>query len=313
MSPTSLKLYESDPVEYYLKHMAVHRAPRIPQTRAMSIGSAFDAMVKDELHKRIFGSPYPGDLFETQVEACNRDWARVHGPRVYAMYVSCGLFADLLGELAGAVSVRMETEIRFTLDSDPSGSGVSTPLMGKPDLFAWLGSGAPYCLDWKINGYCSRAAVSPPAGYVMSRDSTPSLGSRSHGRAHPSVQAMVCDGVLLDVAGSLGQDDATQIMTYALGMGCPVGDTKLIAAIDRMTGVGGGDGSGATTTPAMRGSRYRFRIKDAQWSAMRTRYATAWTRITARDFLPLEQMQLLDHMYDPSRSGDDAFCMSMDR
>jgi hypothetical protein len=47
-------------------------------------------------------------------------------------------------------------------------SGV--PLFGKPDVFFMNAEGAHVVFDWKVNGYCSKSAVSPAPGYKRIRD-----------------------------------------------------------------------------------------------------------------------------------------------
>lgn len=56
ISPTALKLYRDNRDEYYLRYLADTKSPRDGQTQPMSIGSAFDAYVKSDIHTKLFGA-----------------------------------------------------------------------------------------------------------------------------------------------------------------------------------------------------------------------------------------------------------------
>ena len=55
LSHSSLALWAKDKDEFYIKHLAETRAPRIAQEVYMSVGGSFDAYVKAALHERLFG------------------------------------------------------------------------------------------------------------------------------------------------------------------------------------------------------------------------------------------------------------------
>ena len=173
LSPTSLKKFEGNPDDAYLTYLADHKPPRLPQTLPMSVGSAFDAYVKSYLHNALFGNYGAGDayardaIFEKQVEAHNRDWAKLAGEHVFKDYLACGALSDLMLELSTAVNQpRFEFEIKGPIETRIGG----IPMLGKPDVFFINSEGARVVYDWKVNGYCSNSPTSPMPGYVMVRD-----------------------------------------------------------------------------------------------------------------------------------------------
>lgn len=165
LSPSAIETWQSNREEYYLRYLAEIRPPSIPQSQAMSIGSAFDAYVKSELAKRLFGDPGDQDfdtLFPLQVEPHNRDWALEHGKIAFEAYRETGAYRDLLVELLAA-----SQEPRF--ESTVQGEINGVPFLGKPDLFYVSSAGAHVILDWKVNGYCSNNGAGPKKGYVWCR------------------------------------------------------------------------------------------------------------------------------------------------
>lgn len=192
LSPTSIGLYLTDPETFYVKYLSPYR-PREKQTQAMSIGSAFDANVKAYLYKNLVlkdGDPneephktfLQEELFTKQVEPHNRDWAKEHGMYTFMQYKSLGALPDLFTDLKAAydstgVFPVFETSIQETIDG--------VPLLGKPDLYFKIPNPSDpdkhklVIFDWKVNGYCSKAPVSPVAGYIRIR------GGRTSGQAHP--------------------------------------------------------------------------------------------------------------------------------
>ena len=43
LSYSSMTLWEKNPEEFYLRYLAEHPAPRLPQEPPMAVGAAFDA------------------------------------------------------------------------------------------------------------------------------------------------------------------------------------------------------------------------------------------------------------------------------
>lgn len=173
LSPTSVSVYLEDPKEYYLRYLADARPPRDPQTKPMSVGSAFDAYVKAYLVERIFGKDAKPEfafeaLFESQVEPHNRDWAREAGLNCMEQYMQLGALADLCVMLDTAIN-----EPRFEIDvyGNVTFNGRTIRVRGKPDCFFVNDRGMRIILDWKVNGYCANRTTSPMQGYVNLRQS----------------------------------------------------------------------------------------------------------------------------------------------
>ena len=132
ISPSQIALFEKNPEEWYCQHGSDIRAPKAPQTNYMSIGSAFDAYTKSEMHSIIFGvgadPRFEFDaIFTDQVEEQNRDWARENGRYVFESYKVSGAYDELLKLVKSSdCTPEFETKISSTVEG--------IPLLGKPDL-----------------------------------------------------------------------------------------------------------------------------------------------------------------------------------
>jgi len=242
LSPTSIALFFSNITEFYLNYLAENRPPRIPQTRPMSVGSAFDAHCKSFLHERLFGKGHDSRfaldaIFEAQVESQNRDWAREAGAHAFECYRQSGALADLMLELQGAVGPpRFELEVRGVIEGVREGStfeSAGVMFLGKPDVRFVSRGGAHVVFDWKVNGYCSQA--SPMQGYVRLRERQPA-GQYRHSSAHRNAQVMSHQGVMINVASYLEHFDpdwARQLSIYAWLCGEEVGG-NFVAAVDQL-------------------------------------------------------------------------------
>lgn len=161
LSPSSLDLWETDRREYYIKYLG-NKIPSVPQTNAMAIGSAFDAYIKAALFERLGSgtcracAPFD-QLFAASVEAHNRQVAKRDGLLVFNDYVR-------LGALDGLIKLMEYMDVReVVLEGDKTVEVQGVPLRGKLDM--WVkGSRGSFILDWKVNGYYSKA--SPKPGYV---------------------------------------------------------------------------------------------------------------------------------------------------
>ena len=141
ISPSGISLWKKEgPESFYVKYLADTKLENEPQTRPMSIGSAFDAYCKSYLYEKIYGVSHNTQfdfesIFETQVESCNRDWARVHGKKCFDDYTKSGALYDLLHELSQASdNPRFEFSVQGGVKSahvDASG----LVLLGKHDCY----------------------------------------------------------------------------------------------------------------------------------------------------------------------------------
>jgi len=151
LSPSSLACFYNDRTAYYLRYLADNRPPREKQTKPMAVGSAFDAYVKAHLEKCLFGKELFEELFESQVEEHNRDWAREAGKHVFDAYRVSGALKDLLIELQQS---KEPPVFEGTINEEVNG----VPLLGKPDVFFINKYDAHIIFDWKVNRQCRKTS-----------------------------------------------------------------------------------------------------------------------------------------------------------
>lgn len=256
ISPTSLNLWESDRTEFYLSRLAENRPPKRPQTRPMSIGSAFDAYVKSFLHEHIFGKDPEFELetiFESQVDPCNRDWAWINGEYVFKEYKRLGALNDLMFELAKAsTKPQFEFTVQHNVVHETNLKGI--PILGKPDIFFTTSEGAQGIYDWKVNGYCGRYSKSPEPGFIRIR------GGRGTGCAHKNAVLGLYKGLEINIGEYLENVNPTwadQLTIYGWTLKVPVGDT-VITGIDQLVCKPG------DPYPTIRVAQHRTRVS-VQW------------------------------------------------
>lgn len=149
LSPSSLKTWEEDRREYYIRYLSV-RVPRPLQTVQMALGSAFDGLVKNEIERR-YGLTLRD--YTAQVEAHQRDAVAGPAQRIMDWYM------PYVGRLLIVGEPHCETDLGHVINyKRASGVVAAVPLRGKPDL--WWGDTMH---DWKVNGFYSEA--SPAPGY----------------------------------------------------------------------------------------------------------------------------------------------------
>ena len=236
LSPSALSCWKNDKEEFYIRYLAKDRPIRSPQTQPMSVGSAFDAYVKAYLYEEIFGikdSEFAFEkLFPDQVEEHNRDFALSAGAICMEAYRCSGVLADLLLMLQKSFT---EPKFEITISDTVSCNLVGVPLLGKPDLLFHLETEegvTPIILDWKVNGYCSKA--SPNKGYVVVRDGWVGAGAAS--KHHKDCIPMVKNGVMVNIAEPFdfyAPQWAGQLSTYFWLEGEPVG-TQAICIIHQL-------------------------------------------------------------------------------
>ena len=279
LSHSSLSLWTKDREEFYISHLAATRAPRLPQERPMSIGSAFDAYVKAALHEALFGKgadpKYEFDaIFPEQVEEHNRDWARPEGQYVFDCYKATGSYDDLLKLLEAS----MEPP-RFEFKVDGVIGGV--PLLGKPDcrFVLDLGEGPVHViLDWKVKGFCSKYTTSPSKGYMLCRDATGWLKpSRNHGKEHTNFLAMKHRGFTINSGYMEGcnPEYADQLSLYGWLLGEQVGDESVVLCIEEIVSKPMGEGK----RPLLRVANHRGRVSAAYQQQLLGRAQECWNAI----------------------------------
>lgn len=318
LSPTSIAKYWDEPEEFYLQYIAENRPPRFPQTAPMSVGSAFDAFIKNYYHEHLFGKGHDPAftkeaIFEEQVEPHNRDWAWHAGEYAFQAYRTSGAAVDLLVELQNAQGT---PRFEFTLQEDIFG----VPLLGKPDVYFINKEGRPIVLDWKVNGFCSKYNKSPAKGYVRIRDGWTGKASRGAGNAHKDAHVMKVDGFRTNVATTMEHVDlkwAAQLATYAWLMGATVGE-EFLCAIDQLCCKPDGGEAFAKSSnpeekvyveqPLIRIAEHRCQISKSFQEETRDKYVKLWGIIHDgenwffRD-LPKEESQRRQGMLDLMHSA----------
>jgi len=224
LSPTSIMAWRKNKEDFYLKYIAMDKPPRMAQTQAMSVGSAFDALIKGHLSKELTGVTL--DLFESQVEIQNRDYARQAGIVCFEAYKHSGALADLMLMLQGS-----KIKLEFTVSNDKISKDFDggVILLGKPDAYFTIGDRVDIILDWKVNGYCSLSTTSPSKGYIK-------LLSSHESKIYKDSYLVEHHGVYVNALYPMDiiKDDwALQTCIYSWLMGAPLG-SDFIVAIDQL-------------------------------------------------------------------------------
>lgn len=297
LSPTSVNMALTDPNQFYIQYLSDSH-PREPQTRAMSIGSAFDAYVKAYLHGKLVGNDNKYEfehLFESQVESHNRDWARTHGAYVFAKYTQLGSLADLFLELQTACE---KTGVYPVFESKIEACIGGVPLLGKPDLFFNLPAsetwpqGVRIVFDWKVNGYCSKNAPSPTPGYVQIR------GGRTSGSCHKEALVSRRGGIKLNTAGYFetrnpGWASQLAIYSWVLDPTAPVGGTDLPVAVDQLV-CNRIDPDLDTKLVEIRVAEHRMLISRQYQIQLISDIKEVWRKLQAGEFLPVGDSEMLE-------------------
>jgi len=280
LSPSSLSVWESDREEFYLKHLAETRSPRLPQKDYMGIGSAFDAYVKAALHSALFGEGAdPAFEFDTifvdQVEEQNRDFCLKAGAYAFECYKLAGAYDDLLNDLK-----KSEFAPQFEFRVDKTIDGV--PLMGKPDCRYIHEGGAHVILDWKVNGYCSKWGSTPYKYYALIRDGwemTTAKPSRACSQPHKGHKSIMHNGVKIGshYLEETCKDWADQLSIYAWMLDEKVGDENVIVCIDQIASK-----ARENEYPLLRIANHRARISTAWQSQLVQRLKSCWKGIQSR-------------------------------
>jgi hypothetical protein len=263
LSHSALQLWESERREFYLKYLAETKAPRLPQGQPAAAGSAFDAYVKCALAADL-GLKIPRDeLFESQVEPHNHDFARKVGSYILYWYRKCGAYDELLQLLRRSTTVpRFESTVRETVDG--------IPMLGKPDLE--FTAGYPVVFDWKVRGYCSKNTTSPSKGYRICRDAHNGKPSKTSGQSHKD---FVGEGQLEVSTTPLEQTNVTfaeQLTMY----GWLLGHDRPVCMLDEIVCKPNG-----TEFPLLRVANHRARVTEEFGRELFTRYQAMWYDIEA--------------------------------
>lgn len=276
--------YEKDIDEFILRYLADERPPREGQGQPASVGSSFDARVKSVLYERYYGPNYMPEkysyaaLFESQVEPHNRDFASENGDYVFECYKVSGMFDKLVELLDKAIE---PPQFEFTVRKNIGG----VELLGKPDGYAKLPNGKSVVLDFKVNGYCSRSAVSPNPGFQICLDGYKAVKqSKSHGTSHKNYRPVHLEGFGEISEGYLEDSNeawAAQLTGYAWCLGEPVGTEDTVLMIHQCVAKPLPD-----LKPLLRFSQYAARVRAPYQQHLLTRYQKCWAAIQSEHVYP---------------------------
>lgn len=280
LSYSSMSLWYKDQDEFYIRYLAEHAAPRLPQEQPAAVGSAFDAYTKSMLAHALFGNAASAQfefaaIFESQVEPQNRDFALTAGKRVFKAYKLCGAYDDLLKQLQQSVE---PPRFEFKVD----GLILGVPFTGKPDcrFVLDLGQGRIPCIyDWKVRGYCSKYGASPSKGYATCLDGFVGKASRSQGKEHALYKAMDFRGLTIN-SGYMefcNDEYADQLSLYGWLLGEKIGDENTVLGIEELCAKFMGEGN----PPTLRYARHRGRVKADYQQKLAEKVATCWQAITS--------------------------------
>ena len=207
LSPTSIAQFMDNEEEFFRKYIV--RVGRLPQTKPMAVGSAFDACIKSYLdiyneHGEVDPKKHEiryKERFDDSVEPLNREWAFYPGIIVFNMYRNTGALDHFLADAEPGSVVTIDT-----IERELNG----VPILGKPDLMyrSKKYDNEVIIVDWKCNGACSKSSVSPTPGYI---DLFPSRAM------HKS--ADVVDGVN---QGEIHKNYRLQLTVYGLLANCSI-------------------------------------------------------------------------------------------
>lgn len=285
LSPTQINLFYRDRKEYYLNYLSPNKPNRMPQTKHMAVGSAFDACIKSYLQVKLFGNPSEGfsydELLEQQVEEQHRGDAKRIGNLMFGHYKASGALAELMLELESAVErPRFETTLEGDVPYEDCIDGI--PFLGKPDL-QFLSKNGMVVYDWKVNNYYGTRKMSPKKGYIW-----------SDGKIHKDVILQKKDGLTININHCMSEVDKTwadQICIYSWVLGADVG-SDFIVGIDQLACQPSGE---------VRVSRYRNNVRKDYQVDLYNRARNMWHTI--------EDGHIFDHL---PRKESDAECHKLD-
>lgn len=264
LSPSAVSLWLKDKEQFFLKYLCLDRPPKILQTQAMSVGSAFDAYVKCFLYARLFGKEAAvrdgfdfEDLFQKQVEPQNRDFAMKAGAHCFVQYKESGALGHLMtvlqvaakaprfeftamGKIAqledgSGIGIYNTVTLDASVEPPPIGSAGPVVLLGKPDLQFETANGISVVDDWKVNGYCSQSGRKPVPGYIKLLDGHKEK-SKHHGTTHKDAIPHEEDSLSYSLYANIEereQDWGRQLAFYSWLCGSPVG-SDIIIGIDQL-------------------------------------------------------------------------------
>lgn len=268
--------------------------PRSATTRPMLLGSAFDAFVKNELMRCLYGGnsvklgePFHLEtLFNEQVSE-DRSWAWEHGGYLFLQYKDHGAFDRLLIDLEGYKDEpAFELCVQGPLEL-PSGAEVN--ILGYVDCCYVNSDGHLVVLDWKCNNYCATRKKSPHPFFVHRY---PSMKQYAKSAPINKGKLEIQDACFSKV----NKLWANQLAIYSWMLGSPVGE-PCIVQIEQLLGIPDGK-----EFPQCEIITYRGHISRAYQVEL-------WNRLEDMNNIILSG-HIFDHL---SRDESDAFCAKLEK
>lgn len=265
MSPSSLKMFEERPAEFYLRRLGPPELspPRETQHFSAGVGIAFDAMVKTAVAQRC-GFHAPTLAFMLNEVQTERARALEVAETLMKGYETSGALNRLLEECPQAVSV----------DSEDFAPGTKVPIRTRIDCIIKPVT-TSVIFDWKTTGANRPGTHSPTQGYARLWDTDqPGVPLPAHHK----------HGAYME---EIDSDWATQIVMYGWTQGYPISD-ELTGAIDQVIAWHG---------TRVRIASFRARISVAFQQGVKARLEEAWRKIESREVMPqgmtLEELRVM--------------------
>ena len=282
LSFSALALFERSPTEYYIRYIHTPKLDREPQTDAMSVGSAFDALVKNRLSMDLFGPEHTErlglrlrDLVPKQCDSHTLPESLEIAIPIWEQYEESGAYRALLDEVQlSAVEPQFEVRVQARI------GGVE--IMGYPDLYYHNREGALVVADFKVSGSCSRAGVSPQQGYMICRDIH---GSRTNGCTHKKFVPGFHLGEQVSEYLIESHTDywASQLSGYAWCLGEKVGSQNFLVRIEQLA---------VRPGCKVKCCTYKSRVSEEYQAELLERYQRCWSAVKSNWIF--NDMNLLD-------------------
>lgn len=266
-------MFESDLDTFVMNYLLDSVRQREPSSVQMSLGSAFDAFVKNALMKHTDPAlTEPGKdfhletLFNKQVSEEHQGWAWVEGKYLFDKYKEYGAYDQLLEDLEGRQSpVYFEREAMASVKM-PDGRYV--PFRGYPDGWYRNREGRLVILDWKCNGFRANNKHSPKKYFVIIRPKN---------EPHKFVTPVTKYGMNVQDQFCFSKTDekwAAQLTIYSWLLGEPIVNDTVLQIEQVLMGAG-------EESPDVRIATYRGFTTPEFQTTLAERIQTAWIVINS--------------------------------
>lgn len=188
ISPSSLMTWESDPEKWVVRYVT---GVKDQQNAAMAVGTVFDALIKSRLEGIFLGGKGEED-WEKYAEGSltitgeDKDLAIIAGQQTYEQYIKSPNYGECIRFIrTGNWQIDLTGDKTVTMPIGPQNQLVQIKV--KPDMLLTKLSPDGTCqgvvLDWKVNGYYSKAGASVANGWATKWAIPPSNKVDNRGKA----------------------------------------------------------------------------------------------------------------------------------